>query len=131
MYIDSGGSDVCHFGIYRGYLKAGVGTNPGLNMTLVGQSASSLLLTTGLPYNRVPIVAVLGQSLVFANGEYITIAFHTSGTNNTFVCSPLGVVSAGLCYTTISNYATTTFPSTIANGAMSVIPSVRICFDLY
>ena len=131
MYIDTGGSDTCHFGIYRGYLKAGVGTNPGLNMTLVGQSASSVLLTTGLPYNRVPITVIGGQSLNFTAGEYLTIAFHTTGSNNTFVCSPLGVVSAGLCYTTLSNYSTTTFPATITNSAISVIPSVRICFDLY
>ena len=61
IYVDGGGSDTCHFGIYRGYLKAGIGTNPGLNMTLVGQSTASTILTTGLPFNRIPIVAVLGQ----------------------------------------------------------------------
>ena len=92
---------------------------------------SIISLTTGLPYNRVPITVIGGQSLAFTAGSYLTIAFHSTGSSNTFVCSPLGVVSAGLCYTTIANYSTTTFPATITNSAISVIPSVRVCFDLY
>ena len=131
MYIDIGGSDFCHFGIYRGYLKFGIGTNPGLNMTLVGQSASSVLLTTGLPYNRVPITVIGGQSLSFIAGTYLTIAFHTSGSSNTFICSPLGVSSGGLCYTSVANYATTPFPSSVSNSIISTSPTVRVCFDLY
>lgn len=131
MYVDSGGADTCHFGIYRGYLKAGIGTNPGLNMTLVGQSASSTILSTGLPYNRVPITLIGGQSLAFTAGSYLTIAFHTSGTQNTFLASPAGFSSAGLCYTTISNYSTTTFPATITNTSISTVSTQRVCFDLY
>jgi hypothetical protein len=131
MYVDGGGSDTCHFGIYRGYLKSGVGTNPGLNMTLVGQSATSVTLSTGLPYNRVPIVVIGGQSLAFTAGSYLTIAFHASGTSNTFLSSPTGFSSVGLCYTTLTNYATTTFPATITNSSISTSSTQRICFDLY
>jgi hypothetical protein len=131
MYVDGGGSDTTHFGIYRGYLKASVGTNPGLNMTLVGQSTASLTLTTGLPYNRVPITAVVGQNLDFTAGSYLTIAFHTSGSSNTFLSSPTGFSSVGLCFTTLSNYSTTTFPATITNSAISSASTQRICFDLY
>jgi hypothetical protein len=131
MYVDGGGGDTCHFGIYRGYLRAGVGTNPGLNMTLVGQSASSTILTVGLPYNRVAITAVSGQNLHFTTGEYLTIAFHTSGINNTFLSSGTGFSSVGLCYTTLTNYATTTFPATINNSSISTVSTQRICFDLY
>lgn len=132
MYVDGGGSDTCHFGIYRGYLKAGVGTNPGLNMTLVGQSASSTILTTGLPFNRVPIVVIGGQSLAFTAGSYLTIAFHTSGTLNTFLSSPVaGSSFANLCFTSSSNYATTTFPATVTNSIIGLPSTQRICFDLY
>ena len=131
IYVDGGGSDTTHFGIYRGYLKAGVGTNPGLNMTLIGQSASSTILSTGLPYNRVPLVVIGGQSLAFTSGEYLTIAFHASGTSNTFLSSPTGFSSVGLCYTTLTNYATTTFPATITNSSISTSSTQRICFDLY
>ena len=131
MYVDGGGSDTTHFGIYRGYLKAGVGTNPGANMTLVGQSASSTILTTGLPYNRVPITVIPLQSLAFTAGSYLTIAFHTSGASNTFLSSPTGFSSVGLCYTTLTNYATTTFPATITNSSISTSSTQRICFDLY
>ena len=132
IYVESGGSDTCHFGIYRGYVRTGAGTNPGLNMTLVGQSASSTLLTFGLPFNRVPIVAVSGQNLNFANGEYITIAFHTSGISNTFLSSPTSALSmVSLCWTTVTNYATTTFPATITNSAISSASTQRLCFDLY
>ena len=131
IYVDGGGSDTTHFGIYRGYLKAGVGTNPGLNMTLVGQSATSVTLSTGLPYNRVPIVVIGGQSLAFTAGSYLTIAFHASGVSNTFLSSPTGFSSVGLCYTTLTNYATTTFPATITNSSISTASTQRICFDLY
>jgi len=132
MYVDGGGSDTTHFAIYRGYLKAGVGTNPGLNMALVGQSAPSLILTTGLPFNRVPITVVAGQSLAFTAGSYLTIAFHTSGTLNTFLSSPTGFSSVGLCYTTTSNYANTaSFPATMNNVSINVVSTQRICFDLY
>jgi hypothetical protein len=131
IYVDSGGSDTCHFGIYRGYLKVGEVTNPGLNMTLVGQSASSTVLTTGLPYNRVPIVVIGGQSLAFTYGSYLTIAFHTTGIDNTFLSSPTGFSSLGLCFLTLTNYATTTFPATITNSSISMASTQRICFDLY
>ena len=132
IYVDGGGSDTCHFGIYRGYLKAGAVTNPGLNITLVGQSTASLSLTTGLPFNRVHITAVSGQNLNFTSGEYITIAFHTSGISNTFLSSPTaGSSFTNLCFTTTSNHATTTFPATVTNSAISSASTQRLCFDLY
>ena len=131
IYVDSGGADFCHFAIYRSYLKSLVGTNPGNSITLCGQSATGVTLTTGMPFNRVPIVAVAGQNLNFDNGEYLTIAFHTSGSSNVFLGTPVGTLFAKLFYTTIANYSTSSFPASLANTAMSSGFSQRPCFDLY
>jgi hypothetical protein len=131
IYVDSGGADFCHFGIYRGYLKAGVGTNPGLNITLCGQSASGVVLSLGIPFNRIPIVAAVGQNLNFSAGEYLTIAFHTSGSSNVFLGTPVGALFVKLFYTTIANYSTSTFPATITNSSISAGFTQRPCFDLY
>jgi hypothetical protein len=131
IYCDSGGSDFCHFGIYRGYLKSGSGTNPGANITLAGQSASGIILTTGMPFNRVPVVAAVGQNLNFTAGEYMTIAFHTSGSSNVFLGTATGTLFVKLFYTTITNYHSTSFPATITQSAISVGFTQRPCFDLY
>ena len=119
--MDSGGSDSVRFGIYRGFLKAGVGTNPGLNMTLVGQSVSNIL-TVGLPFNRIPIVAVAGQNLSFVNGEYMTIAFHSSGTSNIYMGSPAsGFLQVNLAFKTLTNFVSAGFPSSITISPFNVM----------
>ena len=131
IYVDSGGADFCHFAIYRGYLKSGAGTNPGANITLVGQSATSTTLTTGMPFNRVPVVAVVGQNLNFTAGEYLTIAFHTSGSSNVFLGTPVGALFVKLFYTTLTNYANTSFPASLTQSSISAGFTQRPCFDLY
>jgi hypothetical protein len=131
IYVDSGGADFCHFAIYRGYLKSGAGTNPGANITLVGQSATATTLTTGMPFNRVPVVAVVGQNLNFTVGEYMTIAFHTSGSSNIFLGTPVGTLFVKLFYTTIANYANSSFPAILTQTSISAGFTQRPCFDLY
>ena len=125
VYLDSG-SDAFRMGIFRG--KVSAGTVP---MTLCGQSAGGTLPTTDI-YARVPITAVSGQNLTFANGEYMTIAFHSQGSTNVFLT---GQTTTGtwveLGYNSSSNYAAAGFPATLTStSVLGGIPN-RPCFELY
>ena len=100
-------------------------------MTLVGQSTSTTG-TIGLPYNRKNIIAVSGQNLSFASGEYMTIAFHSSGTTNIYYSSAnIGTPTTDVAYTSITNYGTNSFPATLTSTSISASLSIRLCLELY
>ena len=125
VFLDAG-SDVFRMGIYRGKVSAGT-----IPMTLCGQSAGGSLPTADI-YSRVAITAASGQNLTFANGEYMTIAFHSQGSTNVFLT---GQVTTGtwveLGYNSTSNYAAAGFPSTLTStSVLGAIPN-RVCFELY
>ena len=125
VYLDSG-SDVFRMGIYRG--KVSAGTVP---MTLCGQSAGGTLPTADI-YSRVAITAVSGQNLTFANGEYMTIAFHSQGSTNVFLTGQTTVATwVELGYNSTTNYAAAGFPATLTStSVLGAIPN-RPCFELY
>jgi hypothetical protein len=127
VMLSSGGSDTFRCGIYRGYLKSAVAGS----ITLVGQTASTTFLT-GVPYNRKTITAETGQNLNFSTGEYITIAFHSSGTTNVYYQNaPLSVGFTDIMYNSTANYASSGFPSTLTQS--SILGSIvnKVCFELY
>jgi hypothetical protein len=130
IYVAAGGADNVRVGIYRGYLKSGA-VGVGANITLVGQSIPSLL-TLGLPFNKNAITVVAGQSLSFAAGEYMTIAFHSNGTSNSYVASPVAsALSVDISFNTTTNYVVAGFPNTITNTAINGANLNRPCFELY
>jgi hypothetical protein len=131
LFLNSG-SDSFRMGIYRGYLKSNAGSNPGATITLCGQS-SGAGLTSSIPFNRVAITAVVGQTLSFAAGEYMTIAFHSNGGTNSYIASPAsGTPFTELTYTTLANYvASPGFPATLGQASISSPNNQRPCFELY
>jgi hypothetical protein len=130
IYVAAGGADNVRVGLYRGYLKSGA-VGVGANITLVGQSIASLL-TTGLPFNKIAFTVVAGQSLSFAAGEYMTIAFHSAGTSNSYVGSPVAsALSVDISFNTTASYVVGGFPTTLANTAINGANLNRPCFELY
>ncbi len=122
----NGGVDPIRCGIYRGRIKAGIGY-----ITLVGQT--NLFSPFGSGYLRVPITAVSAQNLSFDAGEYITIAFHSSGSTNVFYNSaPLSMGSnTDIMFSGISNYANSGFPAILTSTAILNSITNKICFELY
>jgi hypothetical protein len=124
VYLDSG-SDLFRMGIFRGNNIAGQ------TITLCGQSAGGGLNATTI-LNRVAITAVSGQNLNFNSGEYITIAFHSQGSTNIFLGSPVATsISVELAWLSSSNYAAAGFPATLNSTAILGTFTLRPCFELY
>ena len=125
VYLDSG-ADPFRMAIYRGALVSGT------TITLCGQSAGGLLNQTTV-FNRFPITQVVGQSLSFASGDYMTIAFHSQGSTNIFLGSPVATsISVELAWNSIANYvASPGFPATLAYASVLGPFTVRPCFELY
>ena len=134
VYITTG-ADSIHVGIYRGALRSG---NSG-NIVLCGESVPGVATTTaqtgGLPnflFCRRAITAVSGQNLNFTSGELMTIAFHSNGTTNGYLCSPaLGTANQDLAWSMNANYGSTAFPSVIGQSAIQSANLQRLCFELY
>jgi len=127
LVLSGGGSDAVRIGIYRGYVKSGVSGS----ITLVGQTTNTTFLPS-LPYNRKTIIAEVGQNLNFAVGEYMTIAFHSNGSTNTYYQN--GALSAGntdIMYNTLANYASAGFPATLTQSSVSSVLLNKVCFELY
>jgi hypothetical protein len=125
LYLDNG-SDNFRMGIFRGNL-----TNSGPSITLCGQSSGGPLNATTI-MNRVAITAVSGQNLNFNSGEYITIAFHSQGSTNVFVASPVAVgISQELAWNSNTNYAAAGFPATLTSPSILGAIQIRPCFELY
>jgi hypothetical protein len=126
-YVASG-ADTMRVGLYRGFVRA----SGSQTITLVGQSASGAPTNTGLPYLRREITLVAGQSLTFVSGDYITIGFHSQGTTNSFLCSPvLGSGNTDVSYNSISNYVASGFPATLTPTSISSVNLQKPCFELY
>jgi hypothetical protein len=123
----STGSDTMRVGIYRGYLRASTSDV----ITLVGQSAAGVV-NAGLPYTRRSISVTSGQSLTFTPGEYMTIAFHSSGTTSSFLASPvMGSQLTDVSYNSSVNYTTTGFPTTLLSTSINSSNIQKPCFELY
>jgi hypothetical protein len=128
LYLDNG-SDNFRMGIFRGCINGLTSAS----MTLIGQSAGGVLpISSSTVFHRMPITAVSGQNLTFANGEYMTIAFHSQGSTNVYLTGPSTTAFwAELGYNSTANYAVAGFPATLApNAALGGIPQ-RPCFELY
>ena len=74
-------------------------------MTLSGQSAGGVLpISSTTVFHRMPITA---------NGEYMTIAFHSQGSTNVYLTGPSTTAFwAELGYNSTANYAVAGFPAT-------------------
>ncbi len=120
------GADPMRCAIYRGYVKNGVSGS----ITLVGETTNTAV-TAGLPYTSKAITPITGQSLTFAAGEYITIAFHSLGFTSSYYQSSPSVANVELAYFGISNYVSSGFPSTLSQTSISGTLTTRLCFELY
>lgn len=133
VYVASG-ADSIHVAVYRGALRSG---NSG-TITLCGESVSGIATSTpqsgGLPnflFCRRAITAVSGQNLNFASGELMTIAFHSNGTTNSYLCSPVVVANQDLAWSMNANYGSTAFPSVIGQASIQAANTQKLCFELY
>jgi hypothetical protein len=133
VYVASG-ADSIHVAVYRNALRSG---NSG-TITLCGESTSGVATITaqpgGLPnflFCRRAITAVSGQNLNFASGELATIAFHSNGTTNSYLCSPTVVANQDLAWSMNANYGSTAFPSVIGQSSIQSANTQRLCFELY
>jgi hypothetical protein len=133
VYVASG-ADSIHVAIYRNALRSG---NSG-TITLCGESVAGVATSTaqpgGLPnflFCRRAITAVSGQNLNFAAGELMTIAFHSNGTTNSYLCSPVVVANQDLAWSMNANYGSTAFPSVIGQSSIQAANTQRLCFELY
>jgi len=62
----------------------------------------------------------------------MTIAFHSNGTTNSYLCSPaLGTANADLAWAMNANYGSTAFPSLVSQSAIQAGNLQRLCFELY
>ena len=133
VYVASG-ADSIHVAVYRGALRSG---NSG-TITLCGESVAGVATSTaqpgGLPnflFCRRAITAVSGQNLNFAAGELMTIAFHSNGTTNSYLCSPVVVANQDLAWAMNANYGSSAFPSVIGQASIQAANLQRLCFELY
>ena len=128
IYLDNG-SDNFRMGIYRGCIN----TLTSASMTLCGQTAGGILpISATTVFHRLPFSLVSGQSLTFANGEYMTIAFHSAGSTNLFLTGQ-GTTAfwTDLGFNTTQNYAIAGFPASLSpSSILGGIPQ-RPCFELY
>ena len=128
IYIDNG-SDNFRMGIYRGCIN----TLTSASMTLCGQTAGGVLpISATTVFHRLPFSLVSGQSLTFANGDYMTIAFHSAGSTNLFLTGQSTTAFwTDLGYNTTQNYAIAGFPASLSpSSILGGIPQ-RPCFELY
>ena len=91
-----------------------------------------MVLNDTTVFNRRAITAVSGQNLSFANGEYMTIAFHSQGSTNVFLGSPVATsISVELAWNSTANYASPGFPASLTSIAILGTFTLRPCFELY
>lgn len=126
------GSDSFKVGIYRGCIR---GSGAAGTATLVGQStfsAPTTITATGgavMSFTRRAITAETGQNLSFVAGEFITIAFHSSGSTNVYWASPTPVTVQDLIYTTSA--ISGSFPATLSTSNVLGTLTNRICIEFY
>jgi hypothetical protein len=128
-YINTPGSDFINCAVYRGKtLTAG--------STLVMTSGRISVLSTvdANNYMTLPLALQAGQSRAFTTGEYVTIAFHSSGTTTvyyTFTSSPpnLGIsYNSSVCY---ASGVTPVFPANLSLISQNGTNVIRTNFDFY
>jgi hypothetical protein len=86
-----------------------------------------------MPYTSNTITPVIGQNLNFTTGEYMVIAFGSSGSTNAYYTSPANG-SAGLfdqAFISSTNYVAGGFPSTIQTSTQFSSLLSKICLELY
>jgi hypothetical protein len=133
VFCNTSSSDYLRVAVYRGALKtSGSGT-----ITLCGQDVGGAPSVGGsyggLEYCRRAFVVQSGQNLSFAAGEFITIGFHSTGSQNTFYASATtAATNTQHAYTSISNYANTSgFPASLTSSHISAVLANRVCFEFY
>jgi hypothetical protein len=133
VFCNTSSADLLRVGVYRGALK----TSASGNLALCGQCSGSPATTGGayggnISYVRRAFTVQSGQNLSFAAGEYITIAFHSQGSTNTFYAS--ANYTAGntqIAYQSTANYASTGFPLAPTSSHINSVLATKVCFELY
>ena len=98
-------------------------------ITLCGQTTNTTI--TAGAYNIKDITVISGQNLTFSRGEYMTIAFHSSGSTSSFYQSAATAADQRIAYTSTANYASAGFPATLTSTSISTALAIKICFELY
>jgi hypothetical protein len=139
MYVVSG-ADSFRMGIYRNAIKTGAAYSsagsPSTTINLCGQDAGGGPLVGAinhLPnYIRRAFVVQAGQNLSFIAGEFMTIAFHSSGSGNVYLgLAGSSHAAVDVAYSTTANYASAGFPLTLSQSHVSAAVGVQVCFELY
>ena len=126
IFINTG-NDPLRVAIYRGFVKA----SPVSNATLVGESASTIGIPS-LPFTSGAITAVVGQTLTFTAGEYMTLGFGSFGTLNAYLGSAsLNVAVIDMSYVGINNYVVSGFPSVMTTALQLSATTTKVCLELY
>jgi hypothetical protein len=132
VFCSTSSADYLRVGIYRGALKG----NASGSITLVGQDsggAPTIGALTNIDYCRRAITAQSGQNLSFAAGEFMTIAFHSNGSNNVFYASAnTAATNTQHAYLSTANYANTGgFPASLTGSHVGTALATKLCFELY
>jgi hypothetical protein len=139
MYVQSGG-DQFRVGIYRNAIKTGAAYStagtPSTSITLVGQDVGGApnvgAINNLTNYVRRTFVVQAGQNLSFVAGEFMTIAFHSSGSGNYYLgCASSTHASADVAYSSVTNYALAGFPAALSQSHVSSAVGIQICLELF
>ena len=128
-YINTPGADFINCAIYRG--KNLVAGSP-----LVMTSGRVTVLSTldANNYMTLPLILQAGQSNQFTAGEYVTIAYHSSGSGAVYYICAAAPANLGISYISTACYAsagTPTFPANLSLVTPSTTNTIRTHFEFY
>lgn len=128
-YINAAGADFINCAIYRG-------KNLVVGSPLVMTSGRVTVLSTldANNYMTLPLTLQAGQSATFTAGEYVTIAYHSSGSGAVYYICPASTANLGISYISTACYAasgTPTFPANLSLITPSTTNTIRTHFEFY
>jgi hypothetical protein len=127
-YISIPGSDFINCAIYRGKTL----TASSVLVMTTGQLTVSSVVANN--YMTLPLTLQTGQSRVFTAGEYVTLAFHSSGTTTVYYTCSAAPLNLGITYLSTTCYAaaaTPVFPANLSLITQSGTNNIRTHFEFY
>ena len=128
-YISIPGSDFINCAIYRGKTL----TASSVLVMTTGQLTVSSVVASN--YMTLPLTFLqTGQSRVFTAGEYVTLAFHSSGTTTVYYICAAAPANLGISYLSTTCYAaaaTPVFPANLSLITQSGTNLIRTHFEFY
>ena len=129
-YISIPGSDFINCAIYRGKTL----TASSVLVMATGQVTVSSVIDAN-NYMTLPLTFLTpGQSRVFTTGEYVTLAFHSSGTTTVYYICAAAPANLGISYLSTACYAaaaTPAFPANLSLITQNGTNLIRTHFEFY